>query len=96
MDFGRLSRIHPMRTLEAQQITDTVARLCVEANDRLGAGQPLPIDLQGQVLYYVGPTPPRPGMVTGGAGALLSKYIRRLIVEDFPGIVINDVYGNEL
>ena len=48
----------------------------------------------------------------GGAGALLSKYIRsaeavayadlgteavrRLVVEDFPGIVINDVYGNDL
>ena len=129
----------------------------------IDAGQSLPIDLYGQVLYYVGPTPPRPGMVigaagpttggrmdayasklmalglkgmigkgsrsravreamqqhgcvyfgaVGGAGALLSKYIRRaevvayadlgteavrrLVVEDFPGIVINDVYGNDL
>ena len=129
----------------------------------IDTGQSLPIDLHGQVLYYVGPTPPRPGMVigaagpttggrmdtyasklmalglkgmigkgsrsravreamqqhgcvyfgaVGGAGALLSTYIRsaevvayadlgteavrRLVVEDFPGIVINDVYGNDL
>ncbi len=37
MDFGRLSRIRPMRTIEAQQITDTIARLCTEANYHLGA-----------------------------------------------------------
>ncbi len=24
-------------------------------------GKPLPFDLQGQVIYYVGPTPARPG-----------------------------------
>ncbi len=49
---------------------------------------------------------------TGGAGALLSKHIkvselvayedlgpeaiRKLYVEDFPAIVINDIYGNDL
>ena len=26
-------------------------------------GEPLPVDLRGQVIYYVGPTPPRPGAV---------------------------------
>ena len=129
----------------------------------IDADRSLPIDLHGQVLYYVGPTPPRPGTVigsagpttggrmdayaprlmalgikgmigkggrshvvreamqqhkcvyfgaVGGAGALLSKFIqsseilayedlgteaiRRLVVEDFPGIVINDVHGNDL
>jgi len=25
-----------------------------------------------------------------------TEAVRRLIVEDFPGIVINDVYGNDL
>lgn len=129
----------------------------------LDAGHPLPIEVRGQVIYYVGPSPPRPGMIigsagpttggrmdayapklmalglkgmigkgarsmpvreamrqhkcvyfgaVGGAGALLSKYIRsaeilayedlgteairRLVVEDFPVIVINDVHGNDL
>jgi len=131
--------------------------------DLLDAGQPLPVDVRGQVIYYVGPSPPRPGMVigsagpttggrmdsyapklmalglkgmigkgarslpvreamrqtkcvyfgaVGGAGALLSKYIksaeiiayedlgteaiRRLVVEDFPVIVVDDVHGNDL
>ena len=126
-------------------------------------GQPLPFDIKGQIIYYVGPTPPKPGKVigsvgptssyrmdsyapvlmakglkgmvgkgsrgkevidamkkykavyfaaTGGAGALLFKKIknskvvayedlgpeaiRRLEVEDFPVIVINDVRGNDL
>ncbi|MHB1660991.1 MAG: Fe-S-containing hydro-lyase [bacterium] len=125
--------------------------------------KPLPFDLQGQVIYYVGPTPEKPGEVIGsagpttsyrmdkyapmlmeyglkgmvgkgkrsaevkdaikkykavyfgaigGAGALISKTIkssriiayedllseaiRRLTVEDFPAIVVNDVYGGDL
>ena len=126
-------------------------------------GRPLPIELQGQIIYYVGPTPPRPGMVigaagpttsyrmdpyaprlienglkgmigkgprgpgvieaikkykavyfaaTGGIGALISKTIkksevvayedlgpeaiRRLVVKDFPAVVVNDIRGNDL
>lgn len=124
---------------------------------------PLPFDIQGQIIYYVGPTPEKPGDVIGsagpttsyrmdkyaptlmklglkgmigkgkrsdevkdaikkykaiyfgaigGAGALISKTIksnkviayedllseavRELIVEDFPAIVVNDVYGGDL
>lgn len=131
--------------------------------DLLKEGKDLPIDLKGQIIYYVGPTPARPGRVigsagpttsyrmdsytplfverglkgmigkgmrseavieamkryqavyfaaTGGAGALLAKHIkkaevvayedlgpeaiRRLEVEDFPVIVINDVRGHDL
>ena len=32
------------------------------------AGEALPVDLTGQIVYYVGPTPPRPGRVIGSAG----------------------------
>lgn len=126
-------------------------------------GEPLPIDLTGQVIYYVGPTPPRPGAVigsagpttamrldpytepmlelglkgiigkggrgpavreairshhalyciaVGGTGALLNRHIkkaevvafedlgteaiRRLEVDGFPAIVVNDCRGNDL
>ena len=129
----------------------------------LEKGEKLPFDISGQIIYYVGPTPPKPGMpigsagpttayrmdayapsliekglkgmigkgirgekvinamkkykavyfaATGGAGALISKAIkeaeviayedlgteaiRRLLVNDFPAIVVNDVYGNDL
>ena len=131
--------------------------------DLLQEGEELPIDLHGQVIYYVGPTPAKPGRVigsagpttsgrmdayapalianglkgmigkgqrnqavrdamevykavyfgaTGGAAALLARCIkkaevvayedlgteaiRRLEVEDFPVIVINDAHGADL
>ncbi|OPY69213.1 MAG: Fumarate hydratase class I, aerobic [Syntrophorhabdaceae bacterium PtaU1.Bin034] len=131
--------------------------------DALTEGQPLPIDIRNQVIYYCGPSPAGPGRVigaagpttssrmdvyvpallalglrgmigkgkrsqavkeaikkhkavyfgaTGGAGALLSKTIKayqpvayeelgpeavaRLLVEDFPLFVINDIFGSDL
>jgi|UniRef100_A0A7C5ANA3 fumarate hydratase subunit beta len=36
--------------------------------DLLAAGLELPVDLKGQILYYVGPSPARPGRVIGAAG----------------------------
>lgn len=35
-------------------------------------GEPLPIDLKGQIIYFVGPTPARPGEVIGSAGPTTS------------------------
>ncbi len=37
-------------------------------HEALERGETLPVELQGQVLYYVGPTPPPPGFVLGSAG----------------------------
>lgn len=34
----------------------------------LEKGEPLPVDLKGQVIYYVGPAPASPGHVVGPAG----------------------------
>jgi fumarate hydratase subunit beta len=39
----------------------------------LEAGQALPFDLEGAVLYFVGPTPARPGRVIGSAGPTTSS-----------------------
>lgn len=36
------------------------------------AGKELPFDLKGQIIYYVGPTPPKPGQVIGSAGPTTS------------------------
>jgi len=127
------------------------------------AGKPLPIDVKGQIIYYTGPSPARPGHIVGsigpttggrmdkftprllalglkgtigkgarsqpvkdalrqhkgvyfgaigGAGAVLSAFvkklevvayedlgteaIRRLEVEGFPAMVINDCHGGDL
>ncbi|MDH5299403.1 MAG: FumA C-terminus/TtdB family hydratase beta subunit [Desulfobulbaceae bacterium] len=57
----------------------THRRLC----ELLEAGQPLPVDLAGQLLYYVGPSPARPGRVIGAAGPTTSyrmdPYTPRLL-----------------
>jgi fumarate hydratase subunit beta len=131
--------------------------------EALDSGEPLPFDVKGQTLFFVGPTPARAGRPVGattpttsgrmdsysprliaeglkgmigkgirsqavkdalkqyravyfgavaGAGAFLSKRVRistllayedlgpqavyRFEVEDFPAVVINDMYGGDL
>jgi fumarate hydratase subunit beta len=131
--------------------------------DLIERGEELPFDIRGQIIYYVGPTPARPGKpigsagpttsyrmdpyspklmerglkgmigkgmrsqevidamrrykaiymaAVGGAAALIARRIkrseiiayedlgpeaiRRLVVEDFPAIVVNDIRGNDL
>lgn len=131
--------------------------------DLIDKGEELPLDIKGQIIYYVGPTPARPGKpigsagptssyrmdpysprlmekglkgmigkgmrskevieamkqyravymaAVGGAAALIARRIkkseiivyedlgpeaiRRLEVEDFPAIVVNDIWGNDL
>ena len=57
----------------------THRRLCA----LLAEGKPLPVDLSGQLLYYVGPSPARPGQVIGAAGPTTSyrmdTYTPRLL-----------------
>lgn len=46
----------------------THRRLCALLDD----GKELPVDLAGQLLYYVGPSPAKPGKVIGAAGPTTS------------------------
>jgi fumarate hydratase subunit beta len=46
----------------------THRRLC----NLLDQGKELPVDLAGQLLYYVGPSPAKPGQVIGAAGPTTS------------------------
>ena len=41
-------------------------------NDLLNQGKPLPLPLQDQIIYYVGPTPAPPGHIYGSAGPTTS------------------------
>jgi fumarate hydratase subunit beta len=36
--------------------------------DLINSKKPLPFDIKGQIIYYCGPTPARPGHVIGSAG----------------------------
>ena len=57
----------------------------------LDAGKPLPFPVEGSALYYVGPTPERPGEVIGSAGPTTSgrmdAYAPRLIALGETGMI---------
>lgn len=40
--------------------------------ERLEANEPLPFDLKDSIIYYVGPTPEKPGAIIGSAGPTTS------------------------
>lgn len=43
-------------------------RLC----ELVEKGEDLPVDLEDQIIYFVGPTPPKPGQIIGSAGPTTS------------------------
>lgn len=57
----------------------------------LQAGKPLPMDIRGQVIYYVGPSPAKPGAVIGSAGPTTSgrmdAYAPLLIEHGLKGMI---------
>ncbi|HXK33298.1 MAG TPA: Fe-S-containing hydro-lyase [Dehalococcoidia bacterium] len=57
----------------------------------LDEGKPLPFDVRGQVIYYVGPTPARPGRVIGSAGPTtamrLDPFTPRLLEQGLKVII---------
>ena len=59
--------------------------------DLLDRGEQLPFDVKGQVIYFVGPTPARPGRPIGSAGPTTSsrmdKYSPRLIEKGLKGMI---------
>lgn len=59
--------------------------------DLLDAGKPLPFDMQGAVIYYVGPSPAKPGAVIGSAGPTTSyrmdAYAPRLMEIGMKGMI---------
>ena len=67
---------------------DAAHKRMVEALDR---GSPLPFDIRGQTIYYMGPTPARPGQAIGSAGPTTSGrmdvYAPRLMAEGLKGMI---------
>ncbi len=59
--------------------------------DLLDAGKPLPVDLKGQLIYYAGPSPARPGNPVGSAGPTTSgrmdPYAPRLLALGLKGMI---------
>ena len=67
---------------------DSAHKRIVEALDQ---GKPLPFDVRGQTIYYMGPSPPKPGQAIGSAGPTTSgrmdSYSPRLMAEGLRGMV---------
>lgn len=59
--------------------------------DALNQGQSLPFDVQGQTIYYMGPSPARPGQVIGAAGPTTSgrmdSFSPRLMQAGLKGMI---------
>ncbi len=71
-------------------------RLC----ELLEAGQPLPLDVKDAVIYFVGPTPAKPGAVIGSAGPTTSyrmdAYSPALIRVGLTGMIGKGKRGPEV
>ena len=73
-------------------------RLC----ESIDAGRELPFELEGAVIYFMGPTPARPGRVIGAAGPttssrmdafspkLIAKGLRAMIGKGYRGDEVRD------
>jgi fumarate hydratase subunit beta len=67
---------------------DAAHKRMVEALNR---GEPLPFDITGQTVYYMGPSPAPPGRIIGAAGPTTSTrmdpYTPRLIAAGLKGMI---------
>ncbi len=83
-------------TGEVLTARDTAHKRMVEA---LARGDSLPVDIRGQVIYYVGPTPAKPGAVIGSAGpttaARMDPFTERLLEAGLKGAIGKGGRGRE-
>lgn len=67
---------------------DAAHKRLVEAIEK---GQKLPFDVKNQTIYYMGPSPARPGQIIGAAGPTTSgrmdTYSPRLMQEGLKGMI---------
>ena len=66
----------------------------------LEAGEKLPFDPQGQIIYYMGPSPARPGRPIGSAGPTTSyrmdPYAPRMLEQGLKGMIGKGNRGPEV
>jgi fumarate hydratase subunit beta len=81
---GLLQKLHAGETVLIRGVLftarDAAHRRLFEA---LGRGEQLPLDLAGQTIYYMGPSPAPPGRLIGAAGPTTSSrmdvYVPRML-----------------
>jgi fumarate hydratase subunit beta len=84
-------------TGEIYTARDAAHKRMVELLDK---GEKLPFDIKGQLIYYVGPSPARPGKVIGSAGPTTSgrmnKYAPRVLEAGSKGMIGKGEMGREV
>lgn len=89
------SEISKLKTGEHVLLSGTIYTARDAAHKRmiesLENGEGLPIDINGQVIYYVGPTPAKPGQIIGSAGPTTSSrmdiYTPKLLDAGLKGMI---------
>jgi fumarate hydratase subunit beta len=87
--------VRDLRAGDEVEITGVIYQARDAAHKRIvaliDAGDPLPFDLQGVVIYYMGPSPARPGKVIGSAGPTTSgrmdAYAPTLMAHGLKGMI---------
>lgn len=76
---------------------DAAHKRLIELIDK---NEKLPLELQDAIIYYVGPTPPKPGEVIGSAGPTTSyrmdSYTPRLLDLGLKGMIGKGLRGKEV
>ena len=96
--------IEKLHAGDAVQITGTIYVGRDSAHKRmiaaLDAGEKLPLDPQGQIIYYMGPSPARPGRPIGSAGPTTSyrmdPYTPRMLEQGLKGMIGKGNRGPEV
>jgi fumarate hydratase subunit beta len=72
-----------LRAGDSVELSGRVISLRDASAARLAAaveeGRPLPISLENQILYAVGPSPPKPGQIIGSAGPTTTSRMARFL-----------------
>ena len=92
LDDAKVEQLHAGDTVEITGTIyvarDAAHKRMVEALER---GEKLPVDLRGQIVYYMGPSPTKPGQVIGSAGPTTSgrmdAYAPRLMEIGLKGMI---------
>lgn len=98
------SDIAELRIGETVHISGTMYTARDAAHKRLveliDAGENLPLNLEGQIIYYAGPTPAKPGRVIGSAGPTTSgrmdPYAPKLIEKGLKAMVGKGIRGENV
>ena len=88
-------KVQSLRAGDSVLITGTIYTARDAAHKRLcelvEKGEPLPFDVKDSIIYYVGPTPAKPGMAIGSAGPTTSyrmdAYSPTLIAQGETGMI---------